>query len=126
MNGKNSKILVTNIFGNQKDDEKESKNNIKSNKNKINAKKIDKNYEMEIIDEKTKQNNICYKNTFSKLKIPLNNKNDNILITEIPSSDRQMIHHNEENANQNTNEFDDDDEEKKKCCDFKFFSCNII
>ena len=110
MNGKKSKILVSNICEIQRHKEKDSSIDIKSLQENINnSNKIitDKKNEIENTEDKSKLNNIINKKTLTKLKFPINN---NSLINDIPSSSRQMIQNNESGINNNIHEVNKNDE----------------
>ena len=110
---------------NEKDEENEE-NEEKENQYSIKADNDDtteqRNNNIDNQPEGNDVENIDEINTTESVELENENNDEKInsIIDNIGNRNKK------ENANQNTNEFDDDDEEKKKCCDFKFFSCNII
>ena len=107
---------------NEKDEENEEKENQYSIKADNDDTTEQRNNNIDNQPEGNDVENIDEINTTESVELENENNDEKInsIIDNIGNRNKK------ENANQNTNEFDDDDEEKKKCCDFKFFSCNII
>ena len=98
---KKKKIFVSSIYMGQKDEEKNVINDNKS----IQDNSEKKHYEIELLDEKIKQNKI--KKPLTKLKFSINNNNNSI--SDLPSSSRQIIHNNESIFNHNIQELNKND-----------------
>ena len=104
---------------NEENEEKENQYSIKSDNNDTTEQRNNnldnqpENKDVEHLDEINTTESVDLQNE-------KDDENINSIIDNIGNR------YKKENVNQNMNVFDDDDEEKKKCCDFKFFSCNII
>ena len=103
----------------EENEEKENQYSIKSDNNDTTEQRNNN------LDNQPENNDVEHLDEINTTEsVDLQNEKDDENINSI--IDNIGNRYKKENVNQNMNVFDDDDEEKKKCCDFKFFSCNII